>query len=103
MTRSEEIEKGIEYFRANRNRMSSLYKELFGEDICLTCPNVKDATKYAYNKMYENRNKVIGSIRMECGHVIWDEETQTHYTCKNITDEVAKKLIEKGYADYFIL
>lgn len=109
MTRKEEIEKGIEYFKKNPGRMSSLYTEMYSEDVCLTCPTVDDAIKYAWNKMYEGRDMIVPTIRMKRGKVIsthmWDdpEIPEGHFTFNNTTDELAKKFIEKGYGDYFIL
>lgn len=108
MTRKEEIEKGIKYFSANKNRLSSLYKEMYGGEICFTCPGKN--IEYAFQKMYNDRDTVFPSIRMKRSLVInthmWDEDLgfpKDHFTYHNTSDEMAKKFIELGYKDYFIL
>ncbi len=105
MTRKEEIEKGIEYFKANNDRMSSLYKEMYREDICLNC---KGSIEYAYKKMYRDRDKVVPTIQMKRGKIIdttmWNDERfpKGHFTIHNTSDELAKLFIEVGYREYFI-
>jgi hypothetical protein len=106
MTRKEEIEKGLKYFKDNTDRIVSLYKEMYGETICVTCPG---SLKIAFEKMYKDRDKQFSSIRMKRGVVInttmvnHPEIPKGHFTCKNITDEVANILINHGYASYFII
>lgn len=105
MTRKEEIEKGLKYFKENKNRLVSLYKEMYGETICLTCPG---SIKHAYEKMYRDRDKVPCSYRMKRGCVINTIMTNIegvpkgHFTYHNMTDELAKILIENGYEKYFL-
>lgn len=107
MTRKEEIEKGVKYFKDNKQRMSSLYKEMYREDICLTCPG---SIEHAFNKMYNDREKIFATIPMKRGKIInthmWDDSLgipKGHYTFDNTSDELAKKFIALGYKDYFIL
>jgi len=106
MTRKEEIEKGIDYFRKNKSRLSSLYKEMYGEDICLNCPG---SLEYAFEKMYKDRDKTFPTIKMRRGVLIdttMSEDTEIpkgQYTIHNITDEIATILINKGYRSKFIL
>lgn len=108
MTRKEEIEKGVKYFKENLDRLTSLYKEMYGEVSCpsWTCTN---SIEYAYKKMYKDRDKVIPGIKMKRSKVIdthmWDESLgfpKDHFTFHNTTDELARRFIEIGYADYFI-
>lgn len=106
MTRKEEIEKGLTYFKKNKERLSSLYKEMYGEDICFNCPGAN--LEYAYKKLYKDRERHPLSYRMKRGCVIntmmVDIEgiPKGHYTIHNMTDELAKKLIENGYGSYFL-
>jgi len=109
MTRKEEIEKGLKYFKENLHRLSSLYKQMYDEDICFTCPNKKGNIEYAYNKMYNDRNRVFPTIKMRRGCLIDTtisedpEIPKGQFTRHNITDDIAKILISKGYGSKFIL
>lgn len=105
MTRQEEIEKGITYFYENKDRMSSLYKDMYREDICFSCPGSVD---FAYQKMYKDRNKTFATIQMKRGKLIDTTMTgnpnlpQGQFSVHNMTDEIARQLIDNGYASYFI-
>lgn len=105
MTRKEEIEKGLKYFEQNKDRMVSLYKEMYGDTICLNCPN---SIPYAYNKMFRDRNKQTSNYRMERGVIIdttmREEEgiIKGQFSFHNITDEIAENLIIFGYGSKFI-
>lgn len=108
MTIKEDIEKGLKYFKENKQELSSLYSKVFGEDICFNC-NSK-SVEYAFNKLYEKRNEELPTIRMKRGKVInthmWNESLgfeKDHYTFHNTSDELAKRFITIGYQDYFIL
>lgn len=106
MTRKEEIEKGLKYFKANKDRIVSLYKEMYGETICVDCPN---SLEMAYKKLLKDIDRDIPSYRMKRGVVINTTMTDNpeipkgHFTIKNITDDIAKVLIKHGYGSYFIL
>ncbi len=109
MTRKEELEKGLNYFKKNPHRASSIYKEMYSEDVCLTCPDPDSAMKFAFEKMYADKDTVFPTIRMHRGKVIdthmWDESLgfpKGHFTHKNTSDELAKKFIESGYGKFFI-
>jgi hypothetical protein len=108
VTIKEEIEKGLKYFKEHHSELSSLYNKVFGEDICFSCNS--SSVEYAFNKLYEKRNEEPQKIRMKRGRVInthmWDESLgfeKKHYTFHNTSDELAKKFIDIGYQDYFIL
>lgn len=106
MTRSEEIEKGIEYFSKNKERMSSLYSEMYGEDICFDCPG---SFAFAFNKMYKDKDKFFPTIKMKRGELIDTLMSDNpnipkgQYTVHNMTDEIARILIDNGYESKFIL
>lgn len=106
MTRAEEIEKGIKYFKDNNERMVALYKEMYGATICLTCPG---SIEHAYEKMFKDRNKEICNFKMKRGDVINTIMSDNpilpkgHYTIHNMTDELARLFIDNGYASKFIL
>lgn len=109
MTRKEEIEKGLKYFKDNPERLSSLYKEMYREDICFTCSGKDAGIKYAYNKLYKDRDKPVPTITMKRGRIIdtymWDESLgfpKGHFTFHNTTDELARRFIEIGYQEYFL-
>lgn len=106
MTRQEEIEKGIEYFRKNKNRLASLYLEMYGEAICVTC---KGSFKYAYERIVRDKDKEFTTYRMKRGCVInttmrtEEDLPKGRFTYNNMTNEIAEKLIKYGYSSYFIL
>lgn len=102
----EEVEKGLKYFKKNKDRLSSLYKKMYREDICLTC---KGSVQYGFEKLFNDRNKELPIIVMKKGRVInthlWDDNIgvpKNHYTCHNITDDIAEKLIKLGWGEYFL-
>lgn len=105
MTRKEEIEKGLEYFEQNKNRMVSLYKEMYGETICLNCPG---SLPFAYNRMFRDREKEPSRYTMKRGRVIDttmqenEDIVKGQFSFHNITDDIAENLIKHGYGKFFI-
>jgi len=106
MTRKEEIEKGLTYFKKNKDRLSFLYKQMYGEDICFTCPGSN--LEYAFKKIYKDRDRELPNFRMKRGCVIntmmvdIDGIPKGHFNVHNMTNDLAKKLIENGYGSYFL-
>lgn len=108
MTRKEEIEKGLKYFKDNPERLSSLYKEMYREDICFTCSGKEANIKYAYEKLYRDREKSVPTIWMKRETLIdtsMSEDPEIpkgQFTFHNMTDEIARILISKGYSSKFV-
>ena len=85
--------------------MSSLYREMYNEDVCLTCPG---NIEYAFEKMFRDREKIFPTIKMKRGHLIdttmreEDHIPKGQFTINNITDDIAVILINNGYASHFL-
>lgn len=106
MNVKKEIAKGVEYFIKHEQEMVSLYRFMYGETISIC--GLSCIHRY-FEKIEADLKRPDCAYRMKCGKVLdttmWDEKEipKGHFTCKNITDQVAKKAIEKGYHSYFIL
>ncbi len=100
MQRDEALRLGKRYFQEHPGEMVSLYKDLYGETICDSCPG-KDAIGTAFDYMKRNAHKPICKYKLkpEKKRISNAEGSWTNY---NMTDEIAERLIAQGYGDYFI-
>ena len=107
MTKEEAIKKGLQYYIDNPKKMGSLFKKMYGEPVCLTCPG---SIEHAFNTIKEDIRSDFQKWKMKRGKVIdasfnrFDGVPPGIYTCKNITDEIVNKFLSLGYyKDYFHL
>lgn len=100
------LNKGLKYCMDNPSEFARAYKVLYGEDVCSYCPGKIEAK---FNEVINNKNKIKTmqqrKFRMLPGKLIdttmGSIEPWGQYTDKNMTDEIAEKLISNGYGKYF--
>jgi hypothetical protein len=102
------INKGLKYSLANPQEFAAAYKEAFGEVVCSYCPGV---IQEKFNKLLNTTEEKLITMknrkwRMKPGKIIdtlmSKEGPWGQWTDKNITDEIAEKLIAKGYGERFL-
>lgn len=97
------IAKGVRYSIKNPDEIVSLYK-MYGETICRKCPGV---IKKKFNELTKLKGRPMSKYRIKNGGNI--DTTMKNdpdlpkgiYTNKNMTDDVAEKLIKGGYSSRF--
>lgn len=98
MNREEAIQLGKQYFIKNPKEMVSLYKNLYGETICSYCPGTIAS---AWDTIKRNMDRPISRYRIKDKYKKISN-SEGHWTNFNLTDEIAERLINQGYSDYFI-
>jgi hypothetical protein len=94
------LNKGLEYVLKNPSEFARAYKVLTGEEICSYCPGKIESK---FNELINNKNKIKSmqqrKYRMLPGKLIYFNHA--HYSDKNMTDEIAEKVIALGFGKYF--
>jgi hypothetical protein len=101
------ISKGVQYNIDNPREITDFFKSVFNEDLCRYCPGkihdkfleLSQLNEHKLNSMLERKYRMLPGKLIDTYNS--SELPQGHWTDKNITDEVAEKLIKAGFGKFF--
>lgn len=101
------IKTGADGLRTNPElfvKFTKLYKQIFGSDICLTCPGGFASAWGAFEATYKkniykmSKSKTPGLFVFKKNHLIYSTKSHSHFGAANITDEIAINLLRENRA-----